>query len=46
MIVRYASMVLEWLDTDAQEYNVRRSLLVEKFTDTLWALEQIRSQED
>lgn len=45
-VTHYASMVLEWLNNDSKQYDVRRSSLVEMFTDTLWALEQVRSQED
>lgn len=45
-IANYASMVLEWLDMDAKENKIRRSVLVENFIDTLQALEQWKSQED
>lgn len=45
-IVHYATMVLEWLDTDAREYKVKRANLVDMFNDTLQALEQWKSQED
>lgn len=45
-VVHYATMVLEWLDTDAKQYNVPRPQLVELFIDTLNALEQYKEQED
>ena len=45
-IVKYAAMVLEWLDIDARNFNVRRPQLVDVFIDTLQALEQNREQED
>lgn len=46
LIERYAEMVLEWLEIDSQQNDVPRSLLVERFMDTLNALEQWKSQED
>ena len=46
LIERYASMVLEWLDADAKEHKLPRSVLVEQFIDALNILEQIKSQED
>ena len=46
LIERYASMVLEWMDTDAKEHKIPRCTLVEQFIDTLNALEQYREQED
>lgn len=45
-ITSYAAMVLEWLDIDATENNLRRSALVEQFIDTLQALDQWKGQED
>lgn len=45
-IEKYAALVLDWLDVDAKENNVRRSALVELFIDTLQALEQNKEQED
>lgn len=45
-IVHYAAMVLKWLDMDAKHHKASRPQLVEMFVDTLWALEQARSQED
>lgn len=45
-ITHYAAMVLEWLDIDARQTNMKRSVLVDMFIDTLQALEQWKSQED
>lgn len=45
-INHYAAMVLEWLDIDSKQNKIQRAHLVEKLVDNIWALEQIREQED
>lgn len=45
-IEKYAEMVLEWLDIDSKECEVKRSDLLELFIDTLSALNQAKEQED
>ena len=45
-IMKYASVVLEWLDMVAHDQGMARPPLVELFIDTLQALEQNKEQED
>ena len=45
-IIKYATLVLDWLDMIAHDQGMARPQLVELFIDTLQALEQNKEQED